>query len=304
MNAKIHYGRLASHEFSKNRIFHMNSIDLETPICPMCGCTVSIVRYFGKGFDPYSIRSCTQCSLSFLSPRPTERAMLSLYQEDDYFSGEEQGYVNYAAQEHALRATFHRLLMYLAVQKRTGGNLLEVGCGYGYLLDEARPYFMLRVGTDFSAGAVEQARMRADQVFKGGISSVDDQLVFDCIIAAHVIEHVYHPHNFVNEAIRRLRPGGTLLLAAPDFGSYWRKLMGYRWPSFKLPEHILYFDKRTLPHLLALGGLKNIQSVPYPHAFPFGLIASKLGIRLHDIWNKYNLWLPATTVAFLGRKAS
>lgn len=280
----------------------MNITDFEFPDCPLCGNSESEAMYQGRGFDPYSIRSCGRCGMSFLSPRPTELAMLSLYQVDDYFSSDEQGYANYAAQEPALRATFRRLLEHLASCGLTGGNLLEVGCGYGYLLEEAKPHFKRRVGTDFSAGAVEQARMRADQVFIGDISSVEDQLVFDCIIAAHVIEHVYHPYDFVKETIKRLRPGGALLLAAPDFGSYWRKLMGRRWPSFKLPEHILYFDKQTLPYLLVQGGLENIRPVPYPHAFPFGLIASKVGIRLHDIWNKYNLWLPATTVAFVGIK--
>lgn len=240
--------------------------------------------------------------MTFLSPRPTEQAMLSLYQGDNYFSGATQGYANYADQELALRATFRRLLGYLKSHENTGGDLLEVGCGYGYLLDEAKPYFRLRMGSDFSAGAVEQAGQSADQVFAGGLDVVPESLQFDCIIAVHVIEHVYRPYEFISDAMKRLRPGGTLLLAAPDFGSYWRKMMGKRWPSFKLPEHILYFDKRTLPSLLARGGLKNIKPVPYPHAFPLGLIASKFGIRTPAVLNRYSLWLPGTTVAFMGKK--
>jgi 2-polyprenyl-3-methyl-5-hydroxy-6-metoxy-1,4-benzoquinol methylase len=212
------------------------------------------------------------------------------------------GYGDYAAQEQALRATFSRLLKTLAVRRQTGGALLEIGCGYGYLLDEARPYFDRRIGTDFSDGAVQQALTRADQVYRGGIDAVAGSEQFDFIIATHVIEHVYHPQAFVQGLLQRLRPGGRLLIAAPDMGSLWRKVMGRRWPSFKLPEHVLYFDRRTLAQLLQTSGVSQVTRVPYPHAFPLPLIASKIGIRLPQAFNRYSLWLPATTIAFTGVK--
>lgn len=229
--------------------------------------------------------------------------MLSLYQKDQYFSSEDdEGYGNYAAQEPALRATFRRLLQALAARGKIGGTLLEIGCGYGYLLDEARPYFSQRVGTDFSDGAVRQARERADQVYQGGIDAIAETEQFDCVIATHVIEHVYHPQDFVKALLKRLRPGGCLLIAAPDMGSLWRKLMGARWPSFKLPEHVLYFDAHTLERLMNECGMQQVKKVPYPHAFPLPLVASKFGLRLPAVLNRYSLWLPATTVAFMGVK--
>ncbi|MGI0013053.1 MAG: class I SAM-dependent methyltransferase [Nitrososphaera sp.] len=281
----------------------MNDIELESPNCPLCGSVKGSTLYEGKRFAPYSVRTCCGCSMSYLSPRLTERAMLSLYQKDQYFSSEDdEGYGNYAAQEPALRATFRRLLQALAARGKIGGTLLEIGCGYGYLLDEARPYFSQRVGTDFSDGAVRQARERADQVYQGGIDAIAETEQFDCVIATHVIEHVYHPQDFVKALLKRLRPGGCLLIAAPDMGSLWRKLMGARWPSFKLPEHVLYFDAHTLERLMNECGMQQVKKVPYPHAFPLPLVASKFGLRLPAVLNRYSLWLPATTVAFMGVK--
>jgi SAM-dependent methyltransferase len=240
--------------------------------------------------------------MHYLSPRLNEWEMLTLYANDHYFSGEDHGYENYAKQETGLRMTFRRLLQHLSRRGRTGGSMLEIGCGYGYLLDEAHQYFKHRVGTDFSSEAVRVARTRADEVFQGGITAVSNNDRYDLVIATHVIEHVYQPHEFVRSLSDHIRPNGTLLIAAPDMGSFWRKLMGQRWPSFKLPEHVLYFDRQTLSRLLSDCGFENLEIVPYPHAFPLPLIASKFGLELPNFLCRYNFWLPATTIAIMGTK--
>ena len=69
---------------------------------------------------------------------------------------------------------------------------LEVGCGYGFLLDEAKPYFDYRAGIDFS-GAVKSASERADRVYQGDLDIIPDEERFDCIILVSVIEHVHKP---------------------------------------------------------------------------------------------------------------
>ena len=56
----------------------------------------------------------------------------------------------------------------------TGGDLLEIGCGYGYLLDEARAFFERRVGTEFSPQGAEIARATGAEVFVGGIEQSSD----------------------------------------------------------------------------------------------------------------------------------
>ena len=83
------------------------------------------------------------------------------------YQGGQSGYADtsYFEQETALRATFKRLLRNLEKREMTGGELLEIGCGYGYLLDEARPYFSRRVGTDFSPEAAAHARKSGAEVF-------------------------------------------------------------------------------------------------------------------------------------------
>src|SRR5256886_9698587 len=98
--------------------------------------------------------------------------MQEAYRQSSYYEGGACGYADtsYTAQESALRATFKRLLHNLAKRGLTGGDLLEVGCGYGYLLDEARSLFDRRVGTEFSAQGAEIARKTGAEVLVGGRS--------------------------------------------------------------------------------------------------------------------------------------
>lgn len=280
--------------------------DLELTDCPLCNSKEGKFSYTGNRLAPYSVMRCTQCNLYYLSPRLKEKAMQASYADDRYFSGETHGYDNYADQETALRSTFSRLLKTLAQHKMTGGRLLEVGCGYGYLLDEARGFFDYRAGTDFSAAAVNTAKGLgfADEVYQGGIDAIPDTELFDFVIATHVIEHIYHPREFIHALLNHLRPGGFLLVATPNMGSFWRILMGRYWPSFKLPEHVLYFERSTLTRLLKECGVQHAKVIPYPHAFPLPLIAAKLHLKSPAVLNQINLWLPATTLAIAGIKGN
>lgn len=274
-------------------------MEFEYPPCPLCGSEKR--RNVYSKFPSYKVVRCRSCEFYYLYPRLTEAEMLNLYAEDTYFEGEEEGYTSYAEQEPALRATFRRLISNLKSRKLTGGDLLEIGCGYGYLLDEARGSFRSRIGTDFSEQAVVQAANRADFIYRGGIKEVPVQEKFDLIIATHVIEHVYQPQIFLHEITNRLQHGGTAVIATPDMGSFWRHLMGHKWPSFKLPEHVLYFDRKSLTHAMEKAGFVNIKVLPYPHAFPLPLVFAKLGLKLPSKLSKFNLWMPATTLALYGQ---
>src|SRR5213594_2591013 len=108
--------------------------------------------------------------------------MQRAYADADYFEGGACGYsdVSYAMQERALRATFKRLMRNLQKHDLTGGDLLEVGCGYGYLLDEAQGFFRSRTGTEFSHEAVTLASPRADRIYEGGLEQLATEKKFDC----------------------------------------------------------------------------------------------------------------------------
>jgi 2-polyprenyl-3-methyl-5-hydroxy-6-metoxy-1,4-benzoquinol methylase len=145
-----------------------------------------------------------------------------------------------------------------------------------------------------------RARETGADVFVGGIEQLPREAIFDTALAIQVIEHIYDPLSFMKQLRAHLKPGGFIALATPDIGGALRKLMGRSWPSFKIPEHVVYFNFDTLHKLMKEAGLNTITRLPYPHAFPFGLIAAKFGLSLPATLARVNVWVPATTVAASG----
>jgi SAM-dependent methyltransferase len=243
--------------------------------------------------------------------------MVGAYQDDRYFEGEGLGYSSYLAQEATLRRTFRRLMRTLERRGMTGGGLLEVGCAYGFFLDEAEGRFDLRVGTEYSPAAAERARERCDRVVLGGLDELGELDLsggpggsdgpgsgapFRLAACIHVIEHVYDPVAFVRQLHDQLEPGGWLVVATPDMGGFWRPLLGRRWPFYKMPEHVTYFDRSSLSRLLEAGGFRDVRPIPYASYFAFDLVAEKLGLPLPGALSRLWMRLPATTVALVGRR--
>ena len=273
--------------------------DLETAACPLCNSRDRKATSAGR--DGLGVVRCRSCGLLFLSPRLREDRMMAHYRDPSYFEGNECGYSSYAGQERSLRLTFRHLLGSLDRRGLTGGTLLEVGCGHGYFLDEARSYAERRVGTDLSEVAATVARGFADEVWCGGLEAVPAGERFDLVVALQVIEHVYDPRAFVGQLVARVKPRGHLLLATPDAGSIWYHALGSRWPSYKFPEHVAFYDRRTLTRLLTGAGLQGIQKVPHPHAFPVSEILGKMGIPAGEAFGRRIAWIPGTVLALAGQ---
>lgn len=274
---------------------------LETCACPLCGADRAQPTPYQH--PPYRVQKCQNCGLWYLSPRLTAAATAALYENDAYFSGGAAGYKDYRAQERSLRKTFRLLLGQMHELALTGGSLLEIGAGLGYLLDEARPYFGPRMGIELSPLAAKEAAERSDATILPSLDRLDPAMAFDCIVAAHVIEHIHEPVPFVGRLLHHLHPDGVLVLAAPDMGSLFRKIMGRRWPSFKYPEHVSFFDAHTLPRLLRAAGFVDPIRLPYPHAFPLSLVLTKLGLPSPRFTHTLDITLPATTICFAGRQS-
>jgi SAM-dependent methyltransferase len=117
--------------------------------------------------------------------------------------------------------------------------------------------FAPRVGMDFSESALERAKEHADEVIVGSVDSLEPHRRFDVIVGISLIEHVYEPMGFMGGLVSHLEENGRIVMVTPDFDGVWRLALGQRWPSFKIPEHVLFYNRRSLRLLGDMCGLET-----------------------------------------------
>jgi SAM-dependent methyltransferase len=272
--------------------------ELEKTACPVCQSDAPQIAY--DRFKPYLVVQCRTCSVYYLSPRPLEEVALTHYLSNDYFTDSSFGYTDYQSQEKSLRATFRRFLQIIKQADLHGGALLDVGCGNGYLLAEAGGLFERRVGIEFDPRAATLAEKHADHIFREKVELLPPSEQFNCITVINVIEHIYQPIAFLNQLRTHLKPNGSLIVATPDMGSFWRRLLGSNWPSFKIPGHILFFNRQNLANLFNRAGFPAAIPLPFSHAFPLNLVARKLHLPLPSFCSNIHVWIPETMTAVYG----
>lgn len=94
-----------------------------------------------------------------------------------------------------------------------GGEVLEVGCGTGLLLERMEAFASRAVGVDLSPGMLEHARTRGLEVHEASATSLPfDDASFDVVCSFKVLAHVRDIYAAMEEMVRVTRPGGTLVL--------------------------------------------------------------------------------------------
>ena len=193
-------------------------------------------------------------------------ADLSLSDEDlsriysrAYFFGEE--YADYTADEPALRRNFASRLRVLDrfTDPTLHGKLVEIGCAYGFFLDEAGDRFQDRWGIDLNPDGVHHARTEF------GVNAVQgDFLDVELSRGVYVgclwdtIEHLRDPARYIEHFARAAEPGSLLAVTTGDIGSLVARARGDQWRQIHPPSHIHYFSVRTLVMLLQRQGFEVV----------------------------------------------
>jgi len=200
----------------------------------------------------------------------------------------------YVAEEAARRATARRLLA--AASPYVGGGsplVLDVGCGVGLLLDEARRRGWRTQGVELSDWGVRRAGHLGLDVFQGILEEAGfAPSSFDAVFMIDVLEHLADPVRTLAKVSQVLRPGGVLCLVTPDADSAAARVLGRRWWGM-LPGHVVLFPHRRLCELLRTVGF-GIRS-QRPGALRFSL----------DYWvGSAGGYLPGTALARRGLRAA
>jgi 2-polyprenyl-3-methyl-5-hydroxy-6-metoxy-1,4-benzoquinol methylase len=174
----------------------------------------------------------------------------------DYFSGSQDfGYGDYLKTEKIQRLNAVNLLGMIAKHFRPNGNLvkaklLDVGCAYGFLVDEACKAGADAEGVDYSESASRYAQtVLGRKVTLGDLHAINfPSGHFDAVTSVGSIEHLNDPVAMVEEIARITKPGGLFVVTTINTKSLIRIF------RFKPPEHLFYFSDRNLALLLESKG--------------------------------------------------
>lgn len=175
------------------------------------------------------------------------------------------------------RAEWDMSVMFL--QHRSGGKLLELGCGGGDLLGSLSACGWEAEGVDVDPQAIKNAKLKGLNVRLGQIEEMEYPAnSFDAVIMVHVIEHIHDPRRLLQECHRVLKPGGQLSLVTPNAASFLHKVFKRSWFPLEPPRHLHIFTLDAIKKLLEESGFENA------HAFTTirdadGLVAASRSIR-------------------------
>lgn len=181
------------------------------------------------------------------------------------------------------------------------GDMLDIGCGYGFWLARAELRGWDCIGLDPS---IEAARYAATLV-RGEIVACTwmefRQKRVDVITALWLLEHLENPEEFLSWCRERLRPGGKLMLAVPNewtdeqANANDRAARPYWWVD---PTHYGYFSSDSLKALLVKAGFRILQQMgTYPmeqfisEGFDYSN-SSAVGRKAHQAVEKAELAMP------------
>jgi SAM-dependent methyltransferase len=187
---------------------------------------------------------CRGCGLAFLWPPPTAEDLEPVYAS--YYRE------NNAALHPLTQASYKKVLEWLEGQDGPG-RLLDVGCGAGQFLEVASEGGWKVEGTEVSVAAVPFLEKRGLRVHRGELPEVNLEGQYDAITLFEVLEHVRHPHAYLESARSLLRPGGRLYLTTPNVDGVSRRLLGSRWRVMAV-EHLSYHSPSSLRRALERAG--------------------------------------------------
>jgi SAM-dependent methyltransferase len=200
----------------------------------------------------------------------------TIYTEAYFRGGQADGYANYQGSRHVLVGEFRRVLRELAAAGAHQGRLLEIGCAYGFFLDEARASFQVS-GVELAAAAVAACRARGlDVVREADDAFYRSRAPFDVVVMLDVLEHLEAPATVLRTVHRHTRPGALLVITTGDFGSLTARLLGRRWRLMTPPQHLWFFTELSLGRLLERQGFRVLRATRPWKFVPLHLIAYQL----------------------------
>lgn len=212
-----------------------------------------------------------------VEPKPSREELQAFYR-DLYYQDESARPLTYKDRYEPLEVEHLQLLASLSLYaicaarphwKEQPGTLLDIGCGEGFLLEQANAYGFSVTGIDFNSHAIAsffphlEARLRTGDAFEilEKMSTSGEQ--YDVITLNNVLEHVIDPRELLKLIRQSLKPGGLDQIFIPnDYSPLQMKALelGHIDRDFWHcpPHHLNYFNAENLVKFVESSGYRSL----------------------------------------------
>jgi len=262
--------------------------ETEYNACPVCSGALKKWRAKQTRFGNYRMDVCCSCGFAFVNPRPSLSFLMEFYSSLGF--GGEQPVQEVPTKESVLaqeaedpNSTVDASRLVSTINELLGGRVdgerrfLDVGCGYGFFSTEA-----IRGGFEVTALDLATNKRKVAREITGMdpiATSFEDYdcspSTFSAVLMSQILEHVSDVNMWMTKAHRILVKDGILAVALPNFGNALRLLFQERSPYIIPPEHLNFFNPRSLSTLMERHGFK-VERVQWVTRVPKRIIRKRL----------------------------
>jgi len=234
--------------------------------CRLCGAA-TVLRCAGHpGYQQpasYAIYHCPRCLAAFAQPGVVDAGLYDrIYRQAHRIPGYDR-YTAYAdrvvREPDPLAWLAAQEDVYWAIREALGApcpgaEVLEVGCGFGYLTYALSRAGHRVTGIDISQVACDRAAERYGAVYRRvDLEDLASEAPahYDTVLFTEVLEHVPDPASFLQAAARVAKPEGRLVLTTPNRSAYPADVL---WETEPPPVHLWWFAEASIAHLAGLVG--------------------------------------------------
>lgn len=208
-------------------------------------------------------------------PQPSEKKIAEYYQSENYISHTESGRSWFEKTYHLVRKhMLKKKLKHINKLHPQKGRLLDIGAGTGSFLWAARANGWDVYGTEPNAQARSLAQ-RKGIILEPELQNLQPQS-YDVITLWHVLEHIPDTQKQLAQLKMLLQPGGTLIVAVPNFKSFDARYYKSHWAGYDVPRHLWHFSKTAIRKLCSENNLSVSEVLPMHYdAFYVSLLSEK-----------------------------
>lgn len=235
-------------------------------MCPVCGSE----RFTARTLAGVAMRRCRGCGM--------RTASFGARKGTSYADVDPRAYLDSIAR---VRRVQGEEIVAFAREHVQGGEWLDVGCGFGFVLEAARAAGFVVRGLEPDATAARAAQERLGAAVEQG--TLDEATpAADVVSTLDVIEHLDDVNAFA-ELVRSKARALWVIKVPSSEGLFFRVAHALRlrgavrrlWQADYEHPHVLYFDRPTLTRFLAKHGFAVV-AVRYLDDVPPGTVVDRL----------------------------